>query len=141
MFDPIKALHRRLFLRFQEAIGHQVATEQFVDQRDLSERVARAANQAIDLVDELAADGNPHKQRVAVIMKDTVVRAVEEHFATGRHEPQEGGGAAIEADPFPPGGSPPSSETSLPGSLAKALPLASSEPPKRGRGRPPKHKG
>ncbi len=141
-FDSLKALHRKIFVKEQEAIAQEVAADRFVDQRDMNSRVAKAAAQTIDLVNELAADGNPHKQRVAAIINDTVVHAVEQHVANGGHAVQEERGA-VEADPFSgplSGSSTPTSEKSLPDSPTKALPHPT-EPPKRGRGRPPKHKG
>ncbi len=135
-FDSLKALHRKIFVKGQEAVAQEVAAERLEDQQVLTRRAGQVAAETIDFADELAADGNPHKQRLAALIKDSVVGAVEEHVATGRHEAKEERGAIV-ADPFL-GGSPPL-ETSLPGSLAKALPHESTEPPKRGRGRPPKH--
>src|SRR4051794_2637207 len=133
--DRLKDLHKKVFVKGQEAVAQEVATEHFEDQQARTQRAAKVAAETIDLADQLAADGNPHKQRLAALIKNSVIGAVEQ-VANGRHEAEEAR-EALEADPFS-GGSPPS-EMSLPGSTPKALPQEPTEPPKRRPGRPRKH--
>lgn len=138
--DHLKDLHKHVFVKGQEAEAQQNATERFEDEQALAQRVLRAATDTIDLADKLAADGNPHKQRLAALIKNKVVGAVEEreeerHRAVKEREP-------VEASPFhdnpPQLSSSKNSEPSLPGSPPTASLAGPTEPLKKKRGRKPK---
>lgn len=129
----LKALHEKIFVKGQEAVAQEVATEYFEEQQLLTGRVAKAAAETLDLADRLATDDDPHRRRLANLIKDNVLGAVEQATvakpAAERREP-------LEASPFS-GGSNPSS-LSLPSSPPLALPHEPTEPPKPRRGRPRK---
>jgi hypothetical protein len=133
--DHLKDLHRKVFTKGQEAVAQEQATEHFEDEQALAQRVMKAAVETIDLADQLAADGNPHKQRLAALIKNSVVGAVEER-ETGRQQAEEAR-EPVEAGPFAVSSTP--SGPSLPDSPPTASLPGPSEPPKKKRGRPPKH--
>lgn len=133
--DRLKDLHRKVFTKGQEAVAKEQATEHFEDDQALAQRVMKAAVETIDLAEQLAADGNPHKQRLAAIIKNSVVGAVEER-ESGRQQAEKER-EPIEAGPFV--GSSTPSEQSLPDSRPTASLPGTSGPPKKKRGRPPKN--
>src|SRR4051794_9817694 len=137
--DRFKDLHRKVFIQGQEAVAQEVAAEAFKDQVEQTQEALKLANDAIDLANAMAKDGDPHKAKLAALAKIHVSGAVE-HVLTGT-EPAGGGRGAVQATPFPESSLPSSepSENSLPSVTPKALPHESTEPPKRKRGRPPKH--
>ena len=101
-----EALLKMRFVKGQEVIAQEKAAE------DL-QQAAMVAAETIDLANQLAADNDSHKKRLAALIKDTVVGAVE--VATGRLPAEEG--RAIEAgSPF--SGDSQTSRTSLPDSTA-----------------------
>ena len=122
-------------------MAQEADAELFEEKTALLQRVTTAAAETHDLADRLAADSNPHKQRLAARLRQAVDAAYDE-ATTGPHHAGEARGA-VEASPFV-NGSQPSlngstpSETSLPGSMPKALPQPPTEAAKRKRGRPPK---
>lgn len=131
--DRLKDLHKKVFVKGQEAVAQEEATERFEGEQALNKRLLKAATDTFDLADQLAKDGDPHKQKLAALIKNRVVGAVEgreeRHQAEEAREP-------IEASPFAVSLKP--SEPSLPGSPPTASLPAPSEPPKKKRGRPPK---
>lgn len=133
--DRLKDLHKKVFVKGQEAVAQEEATERFEDEQALTQRVLKAATDTIDLADKLAADGNPHKQRLAALIKNKVVGAVEEQDT--ERQQAEKVREPIEASPFAVSLRP--SEPSLPGSPPTASLPAPTEPPPKKRGRPPKH--
>lgn len=135
MLDRLKDLHKRVFLKGQEAVAQEEATVRYEDEQTLNQRLLKAASDTIDLADQLAADGSPHKQRLAALIKNKVVGAVEER--EGDRRQAEKAREPIEASPF--ASSSNASERSLPGSPPTASLPAPTEPPKKKRGRPPKH--
>ena len=137
--DPFKELHRKTFIEGQEAVAQSVAAEAFKDQIEQTQEALKLASEAIDLANAIAKDSDPHKARLAALAKLHVTGATE-HMLTGADSASRGRGAA-QASPFPESSLPSSeaSETSLPKpTTPKALPGESTEPPKRGRGRPRK---
>jgi hypothetical protein len=137
--DPFKELHRKTFIEGQEAQAHSVAAEAFKDRVEQTQEALRLASDAIDLANEIAQGGDPHKARLAALAKLHVTGATE-HMLSGA-DPARGGRGAAQATPFPENSSASSepSEKRLPGSATpKALPDESTEPPKRGPGRPRK---
>jgi hypothetical protein len=135
--DKLKDLRREGYVKGQEAVAREVATQDLTDRQAQMRQAAKVAAETIDLANELAKDGDPHKQRLAALIKDAAV-GVADQLAAGP-VPQEGR-EAIEETPFSSSGSSQPSATSLPGSTPKALPHEAPEtPPKRGRGRPRKH--
>ena len=134
LYDRIKKLHHDAFLKGQEVIAHLTRAEDFTASQDVTQKAMKAAAETINLANELAADNDPHKKRLALLIKDSVVGAAED-VATGPLPAE--GRKAIEADsPF--SGNSPSSRTSLPDST-KALPHTPPPPARRGPGRPRKH--
>lgn len=133
-FDHLKDLSRKVLGKGVESAAQEAATERFEDEQALAQRVIKAAGETIDLADQLAADGNPHKQRLAAIIKDSVIGAVEEK-QTGRPQAEEAR-KPIEASPFAVSSKP--SGPSLPDSPPTASLPAPTKPKKRGRGRPRK---
>lgn len=135
--DPYKELHRKTFIKGQEAEAQAVAAEAFKDRVEQTEEALRLASNAIDLANQIAKDEDPHKARLAALAKLHITGATE-HMLSGADSVREGRGAA-QATPFPESSLPSSepSEKSLPSSATpKALPAAeSTEPPKRGPGR------
>lgn len=132
--DRLKDIRERVFVQGQETEALKDATDRFEDEQALAQRLLRAASDTIDLADKLAADGNPHKQRLAALIKNKVVGAVEQreegrHQAVKEREP-------IEASPFL--SSSKNSEPSLPGSPPTTSLPGPAEPLKKKRGRPPK---
>jgi hypothetical protein len=139
MTDPMKPFHVEEYVKGQEAVAKDVAAARFEDQARLLGRAGVVAMEAMDHAKQLASDGDPHKQRVADLINESLYDAMKQ-VAAGRGIPEEG--RADQKDvPFSSAGSL-TSETSLPGTT-KALPGSSNgspQTPKRGRGRPPKDK-
>jgi hypothetical protein len=134
-------MHRRVFSQGQETVAKEVATQLFEEQAALTQRAAQIAAGMIDQAEQLGADGDPFKKRIASLVKGSVVESLAalQRVASGQLSIEEAK-EALHDDPF--SGSSPSSVSSLPGESAglKALPLASGvQPQKRGRGRPRKN--
>ena len=138
--DELKALHNNEFVKGQESVAKEAAYSRYEDQQKLTQRAAKVAAETIDVVEQLAADGTPHKKQLADLIKNVVVGGVAD-LAMGRFEAAEGG-EPNEANPFslrPSGSEPRLSASSNP---TKALPNEASQEtptPKRKRGRPPKN--
>ena len=133
MFEWRKKFHEKEYQKGQEGVAEDLAAQDAEARQKRLQRVATVAEETIDQANQLAADGDPHKQQLAALLKAAAVGAVQQ-AKTGQL-PAEGRGA-VEADPF--SNTSPPSETSLPGSTPKALPHEQTEPPKRKRGRPRK---
>ena len=135
--NVLKKLYESVFLQGQETVAKKVATEFFLEKNEMDARVGVAANDAIDLANRIAADGDPHKQRLAELLKDKVVQSYEtmNQVELGRVLPEEAG-AAGQAVPF--SSSSNGSTASLPSTSPKALEDETQTPPKAKRGRPRK---
>lgn len=132
--DPSKDLHRKIFVRGQEAVAQEFVHGGAKERLEQTQEILRMASDTIDLANAMAKDGDPHKQRIADLIKDRVA-GVAEDVASGAVTTAEGRGAQ--------GASPLSVSsghlgTSLPGPTPKALPHQPLESPKRKRGRPRK---
>ena len=130
--EEIKAVHVEAFLAGQKAVAQQKATEDFVGMQRLAQEAAKTAIETIDLANELSADEDPHKRRLATRIKDFVAGAIDA-VVEGRVPAEPG--KAIEESPFSENSA--SSKTSLPTS-PKALPSTPPPSPKRKPGRPRK---
>ncbi len=89
----------------------------------------------LDQADRLAQSGDPHKAKLAALLKERIVGAVDE-MTSGR-PPAEEAREAAQASPLLESSGP--SATSLPSSPPKELEHRPTEPPKKKRGRPPKN--
>jgi|GEM_PF-7082053 len=136
MRDRLKDIYRKVFVKGQEAIADEQATERFEDEQALNQRMLKAATDTIDLADKLATDGNPHKQRLAALIQRRVIGAIEDQDA--ERQRAEEAREPIEASPFADSSN--SSERSLPGSPPVASLPSPEPPPKRGPGRPRKER-
>lgn len=134
MSDPLEHIHGRSFIEGQDAIAKKVSAKRMSEHVAVTGKAVEMAADAIDLADQLAADGNPHKKRLAELLKETAVAAAKQLAAGGQK--LEEGGAAVAADPFSPGS--PSPSSTLEGSTPKSL-QQEQPPPKRPRGRPRKN--
>lgn len=134
--DPLKPLHEASFVEGQRAVAKDVTARRFEEQLKTLGKVGQAAAETLDQADRLAQDGDPHKKRLAELIKQGVVGAVGE-MTTGRPPAEEARGAA-QATPLLESSEP--SATSLPTTPPpKELEHKPSEPPKKKRGRPPKN--
>lgn len=141
MNNPFKALHQRLFMQGQETVAKGVSVELFEEQTDLINRAGKAAVEAIELAEQLGADGDPYKREVAEILKAGVVESLGamQQVASGRMKAGEAK-EALQTDPFSVDSAP--SAMSLPSEpeSSKALGHESNgQAPKRGPGRPKKN--
>jgi hypothetical protein len=135
--DELKDLHRKMYVKGQEAVADEVAAKEYADRQELYKQGLQVAAETIELANEMAKDGDPHKQELAARLKTHVVGTVTE-VMTGRPG-AEGARGAQGASPFSPSGPSTPSGTSLPGSTTpKGLPHEPTGPPRRKRGRPPK---
>lgn len=133
--DPLKPLHEASFIEGQKAVAKDVTARRLEEQLKNLGKAGLVAAETLNLADQLAANGDPHKQELAKFIKSKVIGEVFER-EDGRQQAEEGG-EAIEARPFSNSNDSPRSVTSSSGST-RALPDASSsEPPKPRRGRPP----
>lgn len=120
--DRLKDLHRKVFVKGQEAVADEIATRELKDQAERTQEALRLANETIDLANAMAQDGDPDKARLAAYAKARISGAAE-YLLTGTG-PEEGRVAA-QASPFVERSLPSSepSEKSLPESTTpKALP-------------------
>lgn len=136
--DRLKPLHEASFVEGQKAVAQEQAAKLFAKQTALKVEAGQVAAEAVDLAEEIAADGDPHKRQIAEILKHNVMRSYDAMQQVADAGDLAGRRAAIkEAAPFsgglPPSGTP--SPSGLPPSENKALP-SSLDQPKRGRGRP-----
>lgn len=138
MVNPLKAIYRRLVIQGQEAAAKEFAVEILEDQTALAARTAKAAGEILDLADKFEEGGNPHKRRVAELLRTGLIRTLEtmEGVATGQTTPEEGGKTG-QALPLSSGSN--SSNGSLHGSTPNALESPQKPLPKK-RGRPHKDK-
>src|SRR4051794_14229542 len=123
--DPLDPLHEGSFLEGQRAVAKQVSARRFEEQLKTLGHVGQMAAETLDQADQLAQGGDPHKQRLAALIKNSVVGAVDE-MTTGRPRAEEARGA-VEASPLSDGST--SSMATLPGSMPKQLGHEPSEPP------------
>jgi hypothetical protein len=133
--DPLKSLHEASFVEGQRAVAKDVAARRFEEKLRTLGKVGQAAAETLDQADRLAQGGDPHKRKLATLIKESVVGAVDE-MTTGRPSAEEAR-EAVQASPLLESSGP--SATSLPSSTPKELENTPVEPPKRGRGRPPKN--
>jgi hypothetical protein len=125
-------------------IVQQQAAHGLTETLGVMQQAGKAAADTIDLANKLAADNDPHKQRLAALIKDHVEGGMKQ-VLTGQLPAEEV--RAIESDhPFSENSEP--SRASLPATprpLPTPKPLPHTPPPlpaptaKRGRGRPRKH--
>jgi DNA-directed RNA polymerase sigma subunit (sigma70/sigma32) len=133
--ERLKNLHREMFVKGQEAVAKEVAAQNVETQVTAVQRAAQVVEETIDLADKLAADGNPKKRRLAELVSDTVLGAMEDATQGGTRAQEVR--AAISEPPF--SNDSPKSVTSSPDSM-RALPPKEDgqiQPPKPRRGRPP----
>ena len=132
MVNPLKAIYRRLVMQGQEAAAKEVAVELFEDQTKLAARTAKAAGEILDLADKFEEGGNPHKRRVAELLRTGLIRTLEsmEGVASGETTPGEGGQAG---QAIPLSSSSNDSSTNSTGTTPKALENQTKLPKKRGR--------
>jgi hypothetical protein len=132
-----KKFHQREYQKGQESVAQDLAAQDFADKQELIRDAMKAAEETINLANEMAKDGDPHKRQLAAFIKDSAVGAA--GHVVGSPAP-DGGRDAIEATPFSEtrsSGTSESSATTLPSSSpTNALP--NGEPVKRGPGRPRK---
>ena len=143
-YDVLKNVYEGVFAWIQGKIIQRHAAQHLADNLQVLERTAKAAAELIGATDELAASDDPHKKRLAALIKDYATEGFEQ-VTKGRLSAKEV--AAIEPDhPFSENSEP--SRASLPGTpkpspTPKALPHTPPQPqpspPKRGRGRPRKN--
>lgn len=135
-FERLKRLYQEAFVMGQEMVAQEQAAKDVMENQSVIQEAAKAAKDTIDLANELAADNDPHKKRLAALIKDYAVGGVEQ-VTTDRLPAEEG--RVIEAgSPF--SGDSQSSRARLPDS-PKPLPLTPPpppQPPRRGPGRPRK---
>lgn len=132
MSDPLDKLYKKSFLEGQEMEAQKAAAAHFGVKMEATKHAVEVAAEIIDLADQLASDGNPHKRRLAEVIKASVIGGAQQLTSPGQGD----GGTSPEALPF--SGVSPNSETTSPDST-KALPHEPSSAPKRGRGRPRKN--
>ena len=143
-FDFLKKLYEGAFLWATRRIAQQQAAHGLTENLEVMQQAATAAAETIDLANKLAAGNDPHKQRLAALIKDYAQGGMRQ-VVTGQLPAD--GRLAIEADhPFSENSEP--SRASLPATprpLPTPKPLPHTPPPlppptaKRGRGRPRKH--
>ena len=142
--NPLKETLERLIQQGNETAAQEIALEYFEQQAALAAKAGMVANQTLDLADQMAADGDPHKQRVAAVLKRALVRSLDtmHEVASGQLSAEERRDALHEALPFSNSSSP--STTRLPDGEPSTSngPLALEqeeieEPQKPRRGRPP----
>lgn len=142
----MKRLAKATFQKREETAAQDVATQLFEEQAALHERVAKAAGETIDLVNQMSSDGDPTKQEVAKLLKASLLHGITsmQEVATGRLT-ADGGKEALQGNPFADSSRP--SGTSLPGTSTAAAAESrglpgpeASEVEKPRRGRPPKPK-
>jgi hypothetical protein len=134
--DEWKEFHEELFERGQDAVGRDIAHQDAKRRVEQTQEILRMASDTIDIANEIAKDGDPHKQLLANLIKDKVAGVAKEVADGAAGRAAEGRGA-LEASPLSESSG--NSEMSLDGSTAKVLAHEASEPSKRKRGRPPKH--
>lgn len=131
--EHLRKIHERSFVEGQAAQAQQNSAELLKQRAEALKAAAAVAEETIDLADQLAASGDPHKRKIAEAIKTAISGGV-----VAMANPGGEGREAPEAAPFVPGlsGNSPASLPSSPGST-KSLPQPE-PPPKRGRGRPRK---
>lgn len=72
LFDFLKSLYEGAFLWGQRRIAQQQAAHGLTENLEAVDQAATAAAETIDLANKLAADNDPHKQRLAALIKDHV---------------------------------------------------------------------
>ena len=141
-FAFLKKMYERAFLLGTRWITQEQAAHGLAENLKVLDQAATAAAGTIDLANKLATDNDPHKQRLAALIKDYAEDGMNQ-VLTGQLPAKEV--MAIEADhPFSEISEP--SRASLPGTpkpLPTPEPSRSTPPPqpgtgKRGRGRPRK---
>lgn len=137
--DPLKPLHEASFVEGQRAVANDVTAQRIKEIAKSLGQVGDVVAETLDQADRIAQDGDPHKQKLAALMKEGLLGAVSQ-MTTGR-PPAEEAREAAQATPLLSKNSEPSA-TSLPSSPPKPKKLEHRppEPPeqKRGRGRPRK---
>jgi hypothetical protein len=132
MKDEVKKLAEQLLRQAQEAVAQDVAAQLYEDQAKLIGRAAQVASETIDMADKLAADGNPHKQQIAEIVRRGVLGGMGQ-VASGRVEPQEER-VPLEENPF--SGNSSGSVTDSRGSQTALTDESNDQESKAQRGRP-----
>lgn len=134
--DPLKPLHEASFVEGQRAIANDITAQRFKEQLKTLGEVGDVAAETLDQAERIAQGGDPHKAKLANILKERIIGAVDQ-MTSGRPPAEEARGAA-QASPLLESSGP--SATSLPSSPPKELEHRPTEPPepKRGRGRPKK---
>src|SRR4051794_127605 len=110
--EPLKPLHEASFVEGQRAVAKEVTDRRFQEQLKSLGQVGQTAAETLDQAEQFAKDGDPHKRRLAALIKNRVVGAVDE--ATTGRPPAEEAREAAQASPLLE--SSPSSIPSLPGS-------------------------
>lgn len=135
--DPLRPLHEASFVEGQRAVASDITAQRFKEQLKTLGEVGDVAAETLDQADRIAQSGDPHKAKLANILKNRIVGAVDE-MTSGR-PPAEEAREAAQASPLLESSEP--TAPSLPASPPKTLEHRPTEPPKpkRGRGRPPKN--
>lgn len=135
--DPLKPLHEASFVEGQRAVAKDAAARRLEEQLKTLGKVGQVAAETLDQAERLAEDGDPHKRKLADVIKNGIIGAVDD-AANGRHPAGEAR-EAVSATPLSSSSSTASRE-SLPASTPERPGQGALEPPpKRKRGRPPKN--
>jgi sulfite reductase alpha subunit-like flavoprotein len=130
--DTLDNLHERAFIDGQSTVAQRRAAKQMIQRMRATGEAGKAAAEAIDLANQLAADGDPHKKKIAEALKNSLSGGVERMTTP---EGEEGSPAAL-ADPF--SSNAPSKSLEASGSSSNGS--TSNLPQPKKRGRPPKHR-
>lgn len=133
--EPVDRLHKASFVEGQRAVANDITSQRLKEHFKTLGEVGDVAAETLDQAERIAQSGDPHKAKLANILKDRIVGAVDD-MTSGR-PPAEEAREAAQASPLLENSGP--TATSLPSSPPKVLEHRPSEPPKKKRGRPPKN--
>ena len=138
MDDSLKDLHEQTFAEGQKAVAKKYIAQLFEEEAELAKRAGEVASEVVDLATEIAADGNPHKEQIARILQDGLVKALKamQRVGDGDLSVEERRRAVEKARPFSVD-SKPSETPSLNGPPPLSETSSQSEEDRPKRGRPP----
>ncbi len=124
--EDLKRVYKQGYADGIKTVAHQEAAGQLIERTKAAVEAGEVAADGIDLADRLAADGNPHKRKIAEALKNALAGSVERMTAPEAAE----GRSAVTADPFSSTSASKSLEASESSSNGS---IDTSPPPKRGR--------
>ena len=130
--EDLKKVYKQGYADGVKTVAHQEAAGQLIERTKAAVEAGEVAAEGIDLADRLAADGNPHKRKIAEALKNALAGSVERMTAPEGAE----GRSAVTADPF----FSTSASKSLEASESSSDGSTTSSPQPKKRGRPPKHR-